>query len=143
TARPEGSRPRLKLGATGWLLSWLIPTALLGAVLLGLSFVPGLDGEGFLAPLIPLLAAAAVLVGVPGTLLITWLLRHQLNPVAHVLGYMLVGLLYGPVVLISGVGGLIPMLIPLVGFPAGILLGLGRWIAQPLARIESPGQHAE
>lgn len=140
-SRTDETRPRLKLGATGWLVSWLVPTALLGAVLLGLSFVRGLDGEGYLAPLIPLLAAAAVLVGIPGTLLITWLLRHQLNPVAHVLGYVLVGLLYGPVVLISGVGGLIPMLIPIVGFPAGILLGLGRWIAQPLVQIEIPEQH--
>lgn len=140
--RTDEPRPRLRLGATGWLASWLIPTALLGGVLLGLSFVPGLDGEGFLAPLIPLLAAAAVAVGIPGTLLITWLLRHQLNPVAHVLGYVLVGLLYGPVVLLSGAGGLIPMLIPIVGFPAGVLLGLGRWIAQPLARVEIPEQHS-
>lgn len=130
-------RPRLRLGATGWLVSWLIPTALMGAVLLGMSFVPGLDGDGFLTPLIPMLAGAAVVVGIPGTLLIGWLLRHQLNPVAHALGYMVVGLLYGPLVLISGAGGLVPMLIPMIGFPAGILLGLGRWIAQPLARIET------
>lgn len=130
-------RPRLRLGAAGWLVSWLVPTALMGAVLLGASFIPGLDGEGFLAPLIPLLAGAAVVVGIPGTLLISWLLRHQLNPVAHALGYMVVGLLYGPLVLIIGAGGLVPMLIPVIGFPAGILLGLGRWIAQPLARVES------
>lgn len=132
------NRPQLRVGVTGWLVSWLVPTALMGGVLLGLSFVPGLDGDGFLTPLIPLLAGASVVVGVPGTMLICWLLRHQLNPVVHVLGYVLVGLLYGPVVLISGAGGLLPMLIPLVGFPAGILLGLGRWIAQPLARIETP-----
>lgn len=142
-APSDEPRPRLKLGATGWLVSWLVPTALLGAVMLGISFVPGLDGEGYLAPLTPLLAGAAVVVGIPGTLLITWLLRHQLNPVAHMLGYMLVGLLYGPVVLLAGVGGLIPMLIPIVGFPAGILLGLGRWIAQPLARIETAEQDTE
>lgn len=139
TARADDQpRPRLRLGATGWLVSWLVPTALMGAALLAASFLPGLDGEGFLTPLIPLLAGAAVVVGIPGTLLIGWLLRHQLNPVAHVLGYMVVGLLYGPLVLISGAGGLVPMLIPIIGFPAGILLGLGRWIAQPLARIKTP-----
>src|SRR5699024_6127250 len=136
-------RTRLRLGATGWLVSWLIPTALLGAVLLGLSFVPGLDGEGYLTPLIPLLAGASVVVGIPGTLLTSWLLRHQLTPVTHMLGYILVGLLSGPVVLVAGVGGLLPMLIPLVGFPAGILLGLGRWIAQPLAHIETGEQDAD
>lgn len=111
----------------------------MGALLLGASFLPGLDGEGFLTPLIPLLAGAAVAVGIPGTLLIGWMLRHQLNPVAHALGYMVVGLLYGPLVLVTGAGGLVPMLIPIIGFPAGILLGLGRWIAQPLARVD----HAE
>ncbi|NDK31215.1 hypothetical protein [Nesterenkonia haasae] len=138
TTSPDSPRPRLTLGAVGWTVSWLVPTALMGAILLGLSFVPGLDGEGYLTPLIPLLAAAAVVVGIPGTLLVSWLLRHHLNPVAHALGYILVGLLYGPVVLFAGAGGLIPMLIPIVGFPAGVLLGLGRWIAQPLARVEQP-----
>lgn len=134
------SRPRaqLRLGWLGWALSWLVPTALMGGLLLGLSFVPGLDAEGFLAPLIPLLGGAAVIIGIPGTLLVSWLLRHQLNPVTHVLGYVVIGLLYGPVVLIAGAGGLLPMLIPLVGFPAGVLLGMGRWIAQPLSRVDTP-----
>ena len=141
-ARQRELRPQLRLGAVGWVVSWLIPTALMGAVLLGLSLVPGLDGEGFLTPLVPLLGGAAIVVGGPGTLLIGWLLRHQVNPGAHILGYVVVGLLYGPVVLISGAGGLMPMLIPLVGFPAGILLGLGRWIAQPMARIDAPEQSA-
>lgn len=136
SSAPRG--PQLKLGLVGWSVSWLLPTAIMGAVLLGLSFVPGMDADGFLTPLIPLLAAAAVVVGVPGTLLVSWLLRRQLNPVVHVLGYVLVGLLYGPVVLFAGAGGLVPMLIPIIGFPAGILLGAGRWIAQPLARVEAP-----
>lgn len=122
----------------GWTVSWLVPTALMGLILLGLSFFPGLDGQGYLTPLIPLLAAAAVVVGIPGTLLVSWLLRHHLNPVVHVMGYVLVGLLYGPVVLVAGTGGLMPMLIPIVGFPAGVLLGVGRWIAQPLAKTEEP-----
>ncbi|WP_120004074.1 hypothetical protein [Nesterenkonia muleiensis] len=130
-------RPRLRLGAVGWTVSWLVPTALMGALLLSLSFVPGLDSAGYLTPLIPLLAVAAVAVGIPGTLLVSWLLRHHLNPVVHVLGYVLVGLLYGPVVLFAGTGGLVPMLIPIVGFPAGVLLGAGRWIAQPLSRAET------
>lgn len=135
---PGSPRPQLKLGLIGWTVSWLVPTALMGAVLLSLSFFPGLDGEGYLTPLIPLLGAAAVLIGVPGTLLVSWLLRHHLNPVVHVLGYVLVGLLYGPVVLFAGAGGLVPMLIPIVGFPAGVLLGGGRWIAQPLAKVTEP-----
>ena len=40
--------------------------------------------------------------------------------------------------LLAGAQGLVPMLIPIVGFPAGILLGAGRWIAQPLTRVEDP-----
>lgn len=137
-ARSTGPRPRLRLGFTGWVISWLVPTAVMGGLVLVLSFVPGLDDEGFLTPLIPLLAAASVVVGVPGTLLVTWLYRHHTNLVLHVLGYVLVGLLYGPVVLAAGTAGLMPMLIPLVGFPAGILLGLGRWAVQPLAKVEHP-----
>lgn len=128
----------LRLGVAGWIVSWLVPTAVMGGLLLALGFIPGLSQDGFLAPLIPLIAVAAVVVGVPGTLLVSWLYRHQLRPTVHVLGYVLVGLLYGPVVLVVGAGGLIPMLIPLIGFPAGILLGLGRWMAQPLARVEHP-----
>lgn len=129
-------RPTHRLSRTGWLVSWLLPTLLMGALLLGLSFVPGLSGAGFLTPLIPVLAGAALAVGIPGTLLVGYLLRHQLNTTVHVLGYVVVGLLYGPVVLIAGSGGLMPMLIPLVGFPAGIMLGAARWAVQPLARID-------
>lgn len=133
-----GPRPRLRMGLTAWAVSWLVPTALTGALLLGLSFVPGLDAEGYLTPLIPLIGGAAVVVGIPGTLLVTWWYRHHLSPVVHVLGYVLVGLLYGPVMLVAGTGGLLPMLIPIIGFPAGVLLGVGRWIAQPLVRVEDP-----
>ncbi|MBO0594049.1 hypothetical protein I2485_02385 [Nesterenkonia sp. E16_7] len=137
------SRPVLRLGLTGWIVSWLVPTAVMGGLLLALGFLPGLNDEGFLAPLIPLIAAAAVVVGIPGTLLVSWLYRHQLRPTVHILGYVLVGLLYGPVVLVVGASGLIPMLIPLIGFPAGILLGIGRWMAQPLARVENPDDDSE
>lgn len=138
--RPDdaGPRPRLRLGLLGWTVSWLLPTAIMGAALLSLTLVPGLDAEGYLAPLIPLIGGAAVVVGIPGTLLVGWFYRHHLNPVIHVLGYVLVGLLHGPAVLLAGAEGLVPMLIPIVGFPAGILLGAGRWIAQPLARVEDP-----
>lgn len=128
----------MRLGLTGWVISWLGPTAVMGALLLGLSFVPGLDEDGFLTPLIPLIAAAAVAVGIPGTLLVNRLYRHHLNVTLHVLGYVVVGLLYGPVMLFAGTGGLMPMLIPLVGFPAGILLGAGRWVAQPFAEVYDP-----
>ncbi|MDO5492504.1 MAG: hypothetical protein Q4F53_02685 [Nesterenkonia sp.] len=143
TASPDRPRPRLRMGLTAWAVSWLVPTALTGAVLLGLSFVPGLDDDGFLTPLIPLIGGAAVVIGIPGTLLVTRLYRHHLSPVVHVLGYVLVGLLYGPVVLLAGTGGLMPMLIPMIGFPAGVLLGVGRWIAQPLVRVEDPFAEAE
>ncbi|GAA1825973.1 hypothetical protein [Nesterenkonia flava] len=142
SSAPAGPRPRLRLGLAGWAVAWLIPTMIMGAVLLGLSFVPGLDGDGYLTPLIPLIGAAAVVVGIPGTLLVNWIYRHHLNPVVHVLGYVVVGLLYGPVILFGGVGGLMPMLIPVIGFPAGVLLGLGRWVAQPMARIEDPAAEA-
>jgi len=131
-------KPVLRLGIAGWIVSWLVPTAVMGGLLLALGFVPGLDEDGFLAPLIPLIGAAAVVVGIPGTLLVTWLYRHQPSPMVHILGYVLVGLLYGPVVLVAGAGGLVPMLIPLIGFPAGMLLGIGRWMAQPLARVDYP-----
>ncbi len=137
-AKETGPRPRLRLGLTGWVISWLGPTAVMGALLLGLSFVPGLDEDGFLTPLIPLIAAAAVGVGIPGTLLVNRLYRHHMNVTLHVLGYVAVGLLYGPVMLFAGTAGLMPMLIPLVGFPAGILLGAGRWVAQPFATIDDP-----
>ncbi|GAA3066464.1 MULTISPECIES: hypothetical protein [Actinomycetes] len=136
--QPPAQRPRLRLGFAGWVVSWLVPTFVMGGLLLGLSFVPGLDDDGFLTPLIPLIGGAAVGIGIPGTLLVTWLYRHHLNPTLHVLGYVVVGLLYGPVVLLAGTGGLMPMLIPLVGFPAGVLLGVGRWAAQPLATVIDP-----
>ncbi|GAA1144656.1 hypothetical protein [Nesterenkonia lutea] len=136
-------RPVLRIGFTGWIVSWLIPTAVMGGLLLSLGLMPGLDEDGFLAPLIPLIGAAAVVVGIPGTLLVTWLCRHQPSPTVHILGYAVVGLLYGPVVLVAGAGGLVPMLIPLIGFPAGILLGLGRWMAQPLTRIQDTSETLE
>ena len=137
------ARPVLRLGVAGWIVSWLVPTAVMGGLLLALGFVPGLNEDGFLAPLIPLIAAAAVVVGIPGTLLVSWLYRHQLRPTVHILGYVLVGLLYGPVVLVVGAGGLVPMLIPVIGFPAGILLGIGRWMAQPLTRVQDPAEMTE
>lgn len=141
--KDAGPKPQLRLGVAGWATSWLVPTAVMGALLLALTFVPGLDEDGYLTPLIPLLGGAAVGVGIPGTLLVSWLFRHHLNVVVHVLGYALVGLLYGPVVLFAGTAGLLPMLIPLVGFPAAVLLALGRWIAQPLAHTEDPSVHKD
>lgn len=139
----ERPRPRLKLGLLGWVVSWLAPTAVMGAALLGLSFIPGLDDDGFLTPMIPLIAGAAVVVGIPGTLLVARIFRHHLQPMVHVLGCVLVGLLYGPVVLFAGTAGLVPMLIPLVGFPAGVLLGLGRLAAQPLTTVKDLDDDAD
>ena len=60
----------------------------------------------------------------------------MLNQWVHVLAYALVGMLYGLVVLTQGAGGILPMLIPVIGFPAAVLMGLGRLAARPLVRLE-------
>ncbi|GAB3842604.1 hypothetical protein [Nesterenkonia populi] len=145
--KQTGPRPHLRLSWTAWLLAWLAPTLLMGVLLLGAGLLPewlDLDWDmEFLAPLIPYIGGAAVVVGVPGTLLVGWLLRHQLNPLVHVLGWVLVGLLYGPVILLAGASGLVPMLIPIIGFPAGVLMGLSRWLAQTMAYVIDPAEESE
>ncbi|WP_146341254.1 hypothetical protein [Nesterenkonia sp. NBAIMH1] len=140
--RASASRPVLRLSWTAWLLAWLAPTLLMGTLLLGAGLLPqwlDLDWDmEFIAPLIPYIGAAAAVVGIPGTLLVGWLLRHELNPLVHVLGWVVVGLLYGPVILAAGAGGLVPMLIPIIGFPAGVLMGISRWLAQTMAYVTVP-----
>lgn len=142
--RQPGPRPELRLSWTAWLLAWLAPTLLMGVLLLGAGLLPewfDLDWDlEFLAPLIPYIGGAAVGIGIPGTLLVGWLLRHQTNPLVHVLGWVLVGLLYGPVILLAGAGGLVPMLIPIIGFPAGVLMGVSRWLAQTMAYVVDPDE---
>ena len=39
----------------------------------------------------------------------------------------------------QGAGGVLPMLIPVIGFPAGVLMGLGRMAARPLVDVVTPG----
>ena len=41
--------------------------------------------------------------------------------------------------LLAGGEGLIPLLIPLVGFPAAILMALGRWTATSFVHVIEPG----
>ena len=76
-----------------------------------------------------------LVVGLPLCLLVNWAFRHVLNQWVHVLAYALVGMLFGLVVLTQGAGGILPMLIPVIGFPAGILMGLGRLAARPLVKV--------
>jgi hypothetical protein len=83
-----------------------------------------------------------MVIGLPLCLLVNWLFRFKLNQWIHVLGYALVGMLYGLAVLFSGVGGLVPMLIPVVGFPAAVLMALGRALARPLVTVVRPGDDA-
>ena len=88
---------------------------------------------------------AGLVVGLPLCLLVNWAFRHVLNQWVHVLAYALVGMLYGLVVLTQGAGGILPMLIPVIGFPAAVLMGLGRTAARPLVTVVTPdadGQEA-
>ncbi|WP_313815493.1 hypothetical protein [Citricoccus sp.] len=133
-----GPRPRLKMSLYGFLVAWLAPNLLMAAIVLVLNFIPALQAYGSLTPLLTTVGLAGLVIGLPLCLLVNWLFRHQANQWIHVIGYALVGMLYGLAVLFSGVGGLLPMLIPIIGFPAAILMALGRAVAQPLVRVVRP-----
>lgn len=139
TTVPAGSRPRLKMSLYGFLVAWLTPNLLMAALVLVLSLVPALQVYGSLTPLLSVVGVAGLVIGLPLCLLVNWLFRFKLNQWVHVLGYALVGMLYGMAVLFTGVGGLVPMLIPVVGFPAAILMALGRILARPLVAVVRPG----
>ena len=81
---------------------------------------------------------AGLVVGLPLCLLVNWAFRHVLNQWVHVLAYALIGMLYGLVVLTQGAAGILPMLIPVIGFPAAVLMALGRTAARPLVRTVTP-----
>ena len=133
-----GPRPRLKMSLYGFLVAWLAPNLLMAAIVLVLNFIPALQAYGSLTPLLTTVGLAGLVIGLPLCLLVNWLFRHQTNQWIHVIGYALVGMLYGLAVLFSGVGGLLPMLIPIIGFPAAILMALGRAVAQPLVKVVRP-----
>ncbi len=139
TTVPAGSRPRLKMSLYGFLVAWLVPNLLMAAIVLVLSLVPALQAYGSLTPLLSIVGLAGLVIGLPLCLLVNWLFRFKLNQWIHVLGYALVGMLYGLAVLFTGVGGLVPMLIPVVGFPAAVLMALGRTFARPLVTVVRPG----
>jgi hypothetical protein len=133
-----GPRPRLKMSLYGFLVAWLAPNLLMAAIVLVLNFIPALQAYGSLTPLLTTVGLAGLVIGLPLCLLVNWLFRYKTNQWIHVIGYALVGMLYGLAVLFSGVGGLLPMLIPIIGFPAAILMALGRAVAQPLVRVVRP-----
>ena len=56
----------------------------------------------------------------------------------HILAYAIIGMFYGLTVLTAGGEGLVPLLIPLVGFPAAILMALGRWVASSFVDVVDP-----
>ncbi len=133
-------RPRLRMSLYGFLLAWLLPNLIMAAIVMVLSMIPELQVYGTLTPLLVVVGIATLVVGLPLCLLVNWAFRHVLNQWVHVLGYALVGMLFGLVVLTQGVGGVLPMLIPVIGFPAGILMALGRTAAQPFTRVVEPAR---
>lgn len=143
-----GPRPRLHMSIYGFLVAWLVPNLLMAAIVLVLTLIPSLQEFGSLTPLLTVVGLAGLVVGLPLCLLVNWAFRHVLNQWVHVLAYALVGMLFGLVVLTQGAGGILPMLIPVIGFPAGILMGLGRIAARPLVKVvggreESPAAEAD
>lgn len=137
--RPSsGPRARLKMSLYGFLVAWLIPNLVMAGLVLALNLLPALQAYGSLAPLLTVVGVAGLVIGLPLCLLVNWLFRYKTNQWIHVLGYALVGMLYGLAVLFSGAGGLVPMLIPVVGFPAAILMALARTLARPLVTVVRP-----
>ena len=134
----DAERPRLRLGLMGFLVAWLLPNLVMAVVVMVMGLIPDLQAYGSLSPLLTVVGVAGLVIGLPLCLLVNWLFRHQLNQWVHVMGYALVGMLYGLAVLLYGGSGLLPMLIPLIGFPAAVLMAVGRTLARPLATVEDP-----
>jgi len=126
------------MGLNGFLVAWLLPNLVMAAVVAILAVVPGLQAFGSLTPLLTVVGVAGLVVGLPLCLLVNWAFRHVLNQWVHVLAYALIGMLYGLVVLTQGAAGILPMLIPVIGFPAAVLMVLGRTAARPLVRTVTP-----
>ena len=139
-AARSGPRPQLRMGLNGFLVAWLLPNLVMAALVAVLAVVPGLQAFGSLAPLLTVVGVAGLVVGLPLCLLVNQAFRHVLNQWVHVLAYALIGMLYGLVVLTQGAAGILPMLIPVIGFPAAVLMALGRMAARPLVRVVTPGE---
>lgn len=143
TDTPAEQRPTLKLTLVGYVIAWLLPTLLMAAIVFAMSVMPGLRIAPIVLSLLPIIAISSVAVGLPGTLIVNWVFRHQLNQWVHVFGYAIVGMLYGLTVLFSEIGGSVPLLIPYIGFPAGVLLALGRILARPFTVVTGLAEEAE
>lgn len=122
----------------GFLLAWLVPNIVMAGIVVILNLLPLSDTVGDLTPLLTLVGLSGLVLGLPLALLANWLLRYQLNQSVHILAYAVIGMLYGLTVLFAGGEGLLPLLIPLVGFPAGILMALGRWSASSFVQVVEP-----
>lgn len=131
------------MGLNGFLVAWLLPNLVMAALVAVLAVLPGLQAFGSLTPLLTVVGIAGLVVGLPLCLLVNFAFRHVLNQWVHVLAYALIGMLYGLVVLTQGAAGILPMLIPVIGFPAAVLMALGRMAARPLVQVVTPGQEAE
>lgn len=136
------AKPRLSMSIYGFLLAWLVPNIVMAGIVVILNLLPLSDTVGDLTPLLTLVGLSGLILGLPLALLTNWLLRHQLNQSIHVLAYAVIGMFYGLTVLTAGGDGLIPLLIPLVGFPAAILMALGRWSASSFVHVIEPQDHA-
>lgn len=133
-----GPQPTIRLTLVGYVVAWLAPTLAMSAIIFILSAVDNLAIAPIILSILPTVAIASVAIGLPGTLLVNWVFRHQLKQSVHVLGYAIVGMLYGLTVLFNEIGGAVPLLIPYIGVPAAILLALGRLAARPLVTITYP-----
>lgn len=133
--RNAGPKPRLSMSIYGFLVAWLVPNIVMAAIVVILNLLPISDTVGDLTPILTLVGLSGLVLGLPLTLLTNWLLRHQLNQAIHIMAYAIIGMLYGLTVLTAGGEGLIPLLIPLVGFPAAILMALGRWAASSFVYV--------
>jgi len=122
----------------GFLLAWLVPNIVMAAIVVILNLLPISDTVGDLTPLLTLVGLSGLVLGLPLALLTNWLLRYQLNHAVHILAYAIIGMFYGLTVLTAGGEGLVPLLIPLVGFPAAILMALGRWVASSFVDVIDP-----
>ncbi|GAA2032118.1 hypothetical protein GCM10009720_10510 [Yaniella flava] len=131
-------KTRLSMSIYGFLLAWLVPNILMAGIVVILNLMPLADTVGDLTPLLTLVGLSGLVLGLPLALLTNWLLRHQLNQSIHILAYAIIGMLYGLTVLTSGGEGLIPLLIPIIGFPAAILMALGRWAATSFVHVIEP-----
>src|SRR5699024_7331220 len=136
--RKTGRRPRLSMSIYGFLLAWLVPNIVMAAIVVILNILPISDTVGDLTPLLTLIGLSGLVLGLPLALLTNWLLRYQLTHAVHILAYAIIGMIYGLNVLTAVGEGLVPLLIHLVGFPAAILMALGRWVASLFVYVIDP-----